>query len=270
MWSLFLFLRLLSSSPVLVLSNRDKLFKESPIVVTYMSREDIPFENWKNYKNWEKGDCKEEGGKKKPFTKVYLWEDDSRWIQEGNWKQHGLLDKLNACMDIIEFNIDGGPFNEHRIEEEQILMQNYAKELVEELTWTTKTQVTITWYNNGVYGMDWSFGPYYGMLKFTWKKELGKNLVKTQEEVKQLTYLKFWNRLISETCKEIGECFGILVAYAHSELISCKNLIVDNEPVLYRDCYQAYAENEDNYGIEPLVEYLEKLKNKRRENKGEL
>jgi len=275
MWSLFLFLRLLSSSPVvLVLSWRSKYFKQSPIVVTYMSREDIPLENWKNYENWAEGDCWEEGGEKKPFTRVYLWEDNTRWIQNGNWKKYGLLDKLNACKNIIEFNIDGGPFNELRIQQEQILMQNYANELVGELKWATKTQVTITWYDNSVYGMDWSFGPYHGMLKFTWKKEMGKKLVDTQEEVKQLTYLEFWNRLISETCKEIGECFGILVAYANSKLISCHKLIVNDKPVPETECYQAYLTYEskldDGIGIEPLVKYLENLKKDRKDNKGEL
>jgi len=272
MWALFLFLRLLSSSPVLVLSNR-RIGSESAIVATYMSREDIPFINWKNYEDWTKGDCWEEGDTTKPFKKVYLWEDNTRWIGEDKWEKCGLLDKLEACEHIIEFNIDGGPYNEDDIEWGRGITQNYAQALSKKLMKTKWPQeVTITWYNYGVYGMDWLAGPYqpesHNVYRFIWKT----TDVIRKTRVYQWTYLKFWNKLISETCTEIGKCFGILVAYADSKLISCRKLIVDDGPVSLEACSQAYHEYEVKVkdGIEPLVNYLENLKKDRKDNKGEL
>jgi len=284
MWSLLLFLRLLSSLPVLVLSNREQL-QDSRVVVTYMSRENIPLENWWDYRKWTiAGSCEENGGT--PFTKVYLWEDARRWILEGSWekitffdelnsvwKEKSIFDQLEACKEIIEFNIDGGSFNQFRMKEEEELMQNYADKLVDKLKETKKTHVTITWYNNYMYGMDWLVGPNRDKLKFTWKKGMEK--VET-EKVKQLTWVEFWKRLILETCEtseKIGECFGILVAYADCTLILCNTVMEKNDPLL-TECYKSYNKYTEKSGpiddriskvdeIEPLVEYLKELKNRR-------
>jgi len=189
MWGLFLYLRLVSSSlPVLVLSDR-KYLKLSPIVVTYMITEDIPMENWKDYRDWT-GDCKEEGGE--AFTRVYLWEGVTRWIRDDKWnRQDGLLDKLEACNDIIEINIDGCLFNEWWITQEDTLMQKYADSLVDKLKVIKKTKLTITWYDNCGYGMDWKFGPYQGKFKSTWTKTLGNVVNQDEEPVIQKTYLEF-------------------------------------------------------------------------------
>jgi len=274
MWGLFLYLRLVSSSlPVLVLSDR-KYQKLSPIVVTYMITEDIPMENWKDYRDWT-GDCKEEGGE--AFTRVYLWEGVTRWIRDDKWNgQDGLLDKLEACNDIIEINIDGCPFNEFRILEDETLMQEYANSLVNKLKETTKTKLKITWYDNCGYGMDWKFGPHQGYFKFTWKK-VGIFVEPGQEPVIQQTYLWFWTKLIEETCKNDGKCFGILAAYSDSTLISCDTVLEKNND-LRSECSKSYKEYKTESGpkeyetsnvdeIEPLVVYLKMLKGNRKEQK---
>jgi len=284
MWGLFLYLRLVSSSlPVLVLSDR-KYQKLSPIVVTYMITEDIPMENWKDYGDWT-GDCKEEGGQKRSFKKVYLWEGVTRWICEGEWKRkwrkwfssvEGLHEKLEACNNIIEINIDGCPFNEDRIPQDEKLMQKYANSLVNKLKETTKTNLKITWYDNCGYGMDWKFGPHQGYFKFTWKK-VGIFVEPGQEPVIQQTYLWFWTKLIEETCKNDGKCFGILAAYSDSTLISCDTVLEKNND-LRSECSKSYKEYKTESGpkeyetsnvdeIEPLVVYLKMLKGNRKEQK---
>jgi len=273
MWGVFLYLRLVSSSsPVLVLSDRN-ILKLSPIVVTYMITEDIPMGNWKDYRDWT-GDCKEEGGK--AFTRVYLWGGVTRWIRNDKWNQDGLLDKLEACNNIIEINIDGCPFNEYRIEEDEKLMQEYADSLVNKLKETKKTELKITWYDNCGYGMDWKFGPHQGYFKFTWKK-VGIFVEPGQEPVIQQTYLWFWTKLIEETCKNDGKCFGILAAYSDSTLISCDTVLEKNND-LRSECSKSYKEYKTESGpkeyetsnvdeIEPLVVYLKMLKGNRKEQK---
>jgi len=275
----FLHFCLLSSSPVvLVLSNR-KNCKESPIVVTYMSNLDIPSENWKHYTDW-KGDCYEKEGK--PFTKVYLWEDTWQWIrnepdnEKRNKEKADLLNKLKACQNIIELNIDGGPYNPYRVddidkEKDRKETENYAEHLVEIIkgrNW--ERELTITWYDNSVYGMDWLFGPYKDTKKFTWTE--GKT---TNENVPVKTYVEFYRNLVSTTCvkdgDKDGECIGILMAYSGWGL-TCETYI--EGPGKYLDsCKTKFTEYSAKKGsdswskvdkIENLFEYLKLRKEGRK------
>jgi len=243
----FLCFRLLSSS-VLVLSNREG-YRDSEIVVSYMTSKVIPRENWKHYQDWINGDfCNEEGGEKKPFTRVYLWED--RWI---NWKveEDKLFNKLEACKDIIEINIDGGHYRDNT--------KNYAQFLVNKLKETKKTTLTITWYDNAVFGMNWLLGLHADTKKFIWTKE--KDHEKTVEHpVQQETYTNFYKKMTSEVCDQNGECFGILAAYSSQDVL-CEH-IVDEK--LLPKCEAKYSEYMDlkdiTTSVEPLVEYLKTLK----------
>lgn len=266
MVKIFLYLRLLSAS-VLVLSDLENS-GWSPIVVTYMSREEIPPENWKDYKEWD-GDCSEKEGKRELFTKVYLWEWD--WILEGKWKNDGLFEKnvglfekLKNCKDIIEFNIDGGQFGVERITRTYIYsdqndMKNYAKQLVQTLQKMNR-KPTITWYDNTVYGMDWNYGPYADTKKFTWMG--GETTVVKTTLVQKLTYPEFWKKLIFETCKKDGECVGMLVAFSLFRDISCQSIIKpisDEEKKSWEKCMTTYNKySADTRDVDDLIKYLEK------------
>jgi len=102
-----------------------------------------------------------------------------------------LLKKLEACENIIELNIDGGRFNHERVKEakesDRKKTIKYADQLVEtirERTWGKKLR--ITGYDNSVYGMDLSFGPYEHTKKFTWTEG-----TKTEENVQVQTFEEF-------------------------------------------------------------------------------
>jgi len=275
----FLCFRLLSSSPVLVLSNR-KDYRDSTIVITYMKSKGIPRENWKHYQDWIEGDfCNEEGGEKKPFTRVYLWEDSWQWIGtlkklKGYGFANKLFDKLEACNDIIEINIDGGPYLYPRIAEDEVRMRNYAEKLVKKLKETKKTTLKITWYDNAVFGMNWSLGPHKDKKKFTWTKK-ADNYDQQVETVKQETYTNFYKEMTSKVCYQNGECFGILAAYSYVT-VKCQD-IIDNDKELLDKCNDKYSEYTRGLGnhrkvssVKPLVEYLETLKIKREDKKVEL
>jgi len=278
----FLHFCLLSSSPVvLVLSNR-KVSKPSPIVATYMSNLDIPSGNWKHYTDWE-GNCYET--EDKPFTKVYLWEDTWPWIrndpfslfkthEQNNKEKAELLQKLEACQNIIELNIDGGTYNPYRTgdqkEKDRKETKNYAEHFVDSLKERfSKRKLRITWYDNSVYGMDLSFGPYIDTKKFTWAA--GET---TEENVPVETYAEFYRQLVSTTCEKDGakdgECIGILMAYAGSGL-NCKTYIEGTGKYL-ESCENNFSYWTRKYGkdssrkvdeIENLFEYLESRKKKR-------
>jgi len=269
---------LLSSSPaVLVLSHR-KGYKASPIVATYMSMLDIPSENWKHYTDWE-GNCYEKVDESKPFTRVYLWEDSWPFIGNGKdkWEDNKkekaeLLEKLEACENIIELNIDGGDYNPLREgvnkEKDRLKTENYADHFVQMIKgrmW--KRELRITWYDNSVYGMDLPFGPYKGTKKLTWTAVTKEQ---TYKEVQVQEFVEFWKNLISKTCGKNGECIGILVAYSESVLISCETVIKRQEEH-FDNCEKKCSEYSAEHGprdnleskvgkIDNLFDYLKKFR----------
>jgi len=272
-----LYLRFILSSPVLVLSNR-KWFKESPIVVTYMSRNDIPWNNWKHYKDWKEGECN--GDRDANFTKLYLWEDSWSWIKNGNWNKGKLLENLKICNDIIEINIDGGYFYESRWkleefkDEDKKTHMNWANNLVERLKKESGRIKKITWYDNSVYGMNSLFGPYKDTKKFTWTPDQkGKD---DEQVVQWQEYKEFNENMIRETCAMDGKCYGLMVAYSKAEKIACDTVILEfNLKHMLSVCKKTYheytfsrAKDGETYklvdDIEPLVEYLKSMKNNTR------
>lgn len=289
----FLYLRILLvllASPVLVLSNLHgdgRRYKESPIVTTYMSSNNIQWKNWMYWEDWLlTGACDEVDEKelKTPFTKVYLWEDNAQWIYEDReWDD--FFKKLEQCQHIIEIIIDGGCLNERRNRDPHFSaddskkFKNYAEKLVTTLKQTKKKDFTITWYDNSVYGMDWSFGQYKDTTKFTWKKKDRVYDTKKQDVPKK-TFEEFYKMLISTTCRNTNAvCIGILAAYS-PEPILCETIIgnpIENSKLLLKECESTFSEYREDRGnelrkidlIEPLVEYLKSLK-KQRNVHGEL
>jgi len=108
MWIFLLHLRILLGSNVLVLI--DKNFRFPTTVAAYMYTKNIPFENRREYENWNVSECYTEGNDFKAYTKLYLWEGYGQWIFNRKWINGNLIKFLETCMDIIEVNIDGGEF----------------------------------------------------------------------------------------------------------------------------------------------------------------
>jgi len=277
MLNFLLYLRILFAH-VLVL-DESHYQRKSPFVVAYMmKRNDIPFGNLKSYKNWE-GECYEKDDGGRPFTKVFLWESHGQWIGEGKWKEEGrLLGKLENCKDIIEINIDGGTFNEYREpykDEDVASAKDYAKDLVSELQNISRKRrtMTITWYDNSVYGMDLPFGPYPETKKFTWKWDGVKNEgFEHVKDVEQLNYLSFYIEFVKATCPEDAECIGILAAYSRTQKITCETLLPEGSELM-NNCTKTYRnysrkqkrvddsdESAKTDTIESLVSYFDEQK----------